>query len=117
MKKYILFLLFLSLSCGKNNYYGYIYDIDTKKPIEDVLVNDYLNKNKVSSNIDGYFKLKKSGDFSSVIIFSKNDYQIDTIKSIVIANGERQIERFKGEIIYLSNKNSHFKDSIKNLNK
>ena len=116
MKKYILVLLFLTFSCSKNGYYGYVYDIDTKKPVENVFVNDYLNKNTTITNAEGYFNLRKTGDFSSIIIFTKDNYQIDTIKSIEIANGEKQIQQFRGETIFLSSKNSRFKDSIMKLN-
>ena len=115
MKNIVLLFLFLLNGCAKP-YSGFVYDYDKKTPISGVSINDYLNGKKVVTNSDGYFLLKKDGKMSSILIFSLDGYVTDTIKSIQIHNGEEMEEKFKGEIIYLFNEKSTFRDSIYKIN-
>jgi CarboxypepD_reg-like domain len=110
----ISFLVFLS-SCNKS-YYGYVYDYDSKTPLNDVVVCDYLNNILTKTNSEGYFQLKKSYKISSVLVFSKVGYVSDSVKSIKIHAGESMEEMFKGEKIYLFSSKSNFRDSINKLN-
>lgn len=116
MKILSIMLFILLISCKNQDYYGYIYDIDNKTPISNVIVNDFLNNKNTKTNQNGYFNLEK-GSSSSKLVFKKENYITDTVNSIQIQNGERMVEKFKGEKIYLSRISSNFKDSIKNLNK
>jgi hypothetical protein len=114
--KFFFSTLLLSLFGCMKSYNGYVYDYDKKKPIEGVIVNDYINNVKTITDSKGYFSLKGNSQISSVIIFKKNGYIEDTIESIQIHNGESMEERFKGEKIYLFEIKSKFRDSIKKLN-
>lgn len=116
MKAFNIILIILLTSCKNQNYYAYVYDIDSKTPISNVIVKDFLNNKETKTNESGYFHLEK-GAVSSKLIFMKEDYIADTINSIQIQNGENMIEKFKGEKIYISHISSNFRDSINNLNK
>ena len=111
-----LFIYFFICSCSNSNYYGYVYDFDTKKPLEGVKVSDSNNKERIVTDKKGYFVIKRSKNSSSTLIFLKEHYHNDTIPSVSIQSGELMEERFKGEIIYLFNEKSRFKDSIINSN-
>lgn len=113
---YIVIVLGLLAGCGKKAYYGFIYDYETKKPLPDVEVNDYLNGVKTRSDNKGYFHLKHKGNISGELIFKKQGYDIDTLKTTRISNGEFFKEEFKGDTVYMFNVNSNFKDSIAKLN-
>lgn len=109
-------ILILSLlGCGKS-YCGYIYDYDKKLALEGVNVNDYLNNTQTITDSKGYFFSKDNSSISSIIIFSKNGYVEDTIRSIQIHSGESMERKFKGEKIYLFSNKSTFRDSIVKLN-
>ena len=82
----LLTLLLLTVSCKQelcDCYHGYVFD-ENKKPIHNVKVQEQSKRDvQTFTDTSGYFKLKKYPDFSSSLIFSKDGYQIDTIKTVV----------------------------------
>lgn len=102
MKKLVsLSIILLLLNCNKDIYYGYIYDRITKKPLPNVTIIDYKHGQKSISKDNGYFEVEKIKNSSSKLIFQKDLYHTDTINSIQIQNGEKQVELFKGDSIFL----------------
>ncbi len=105
MKKIFIILIYIIvLSCNskKEFYTGYVYDFDTEKPLQNVKVIELESNHETTTNEKGYFSMKKLENVSSSLIFEKEGYQKDTIRSIQIQNGEQQQEVFKGKIIYIS---------------
>ncbi|NTE03480.1 carboxypeptidase-like regulatory domain-containing protein [Agrobacterium tumefaciens] len=113
---YILMYVLCICSCSKSNYYGYVYDFDKKEPLEGVKVYDMYNKKAGKTDEKGYFQLHRTKNSSSILIFQKEHYRSDTIRSINIQSGELMEEKFKGEKIYLFKANSAFRDSILKAN-
>ena len=117
MKIFIDLCIYLLVSsCSNLKYYGYVYDFEIKKPLENVKVYDVHDKKMCTTNKEGYFEINYLKNHSSILVFQKQYYKSDTIPSISILSGELSVEKFKGEVIYLFNENSRFKDSIINLN-
>lgn len=116
--RYILIMcLALGISsCTHRTYYGYVYDFDTKSPLRSVAVEDYMNNKRTVTDAKGYFSLKHDSQVSGELIFKKTGYVSDTLKAIVIHNGEQQQEQFKGDTLFLFNTKSNFRDSIRALN-
>jgi lipoprotein len=108
MNKIFCFLLIyiITLSCNiynkKEFYTGYVYDFVTRKPLQNVKVIELESNHETTTNEKGYFSMKKLENVSSSLIFEKEGYRKDTIRSIQIQNGEQQQEVFKGKIIYIS---------------
>ena len=108
MKKIFIILIYIiMLSCNiynskKEFYTGYVYDFDTEKPLQNVKVIELESNHETTTNEKGYFSMKKLENVSSSLIFEKEGYRKDTIRSIQIQNGEQQQEVFKGKIIYIS---------------
>ena len=105
MKKIFIILIYIIvLSCNskKEFYTGYVYDFDTEKPLQNVKVIELESNHETTTNEKGYFSMKKLENVSSSLIFEKEGYKKDTIRSIQIQNGEQQQEVFKGKIIYIS---------------
>ena len=105
MKKiFIILICIIVLSCNskKEFYTGYVYDFDTEKPLQNVKVIELESNHETTTNEKGYFSMKKLENVSSSLIFEKEGYRKDTIRSIQIQNGEQQQEVFKGKIIYIS---------------
>ena len=105
MKKiFIILICIIVLSCNskKEFYTGYVYDFDTEKPLQNVKVIELESNHETTTNEKGYFSMKKLENVSSSLIFEKEGYKKDTIRSIQIQNGEQQQEVFKGKIIYIS---------------
>lgn len=105
MKKIFIILIYIIvLSCNskKEFYTGYVYDFDTEKPLQNVKVIELESNHETTTNEKGYFSMKKLENVSSSLIFEKEGYRKDTIRSIQIQNGEQQQEVFKGKIIYIS---------------
>ena len=105
MKKiFIILVCIMTLSCNnkKEFYIGYVYDFDTEKPLQNVKVIELESNHETTTNEKGYFSMKKLENVSSSLIFEKEGYRKDTIRSIQIQNGEQQQEVFKGKIIYIS---------------
>ena len=72
------------------------------KPLQNVKVIELESNHETTTNEKGYFSMKKLENVSSSLIFEKEGYRKDTIRSIQIQNGEQQQEVFKGKIIYIS---------------
>ena len=108
MKKIFIILIYIIvLSCNTYNskkefYTGYVYDFVTQKPLQNVKVIELESNHETTTNEKGYFSMKKLENVSSSLIFEKEGYKKDTIRSIQIQNGEQQQEVFKGKIIYIS---------------
>ena len=105
MKKIFIILIYIIvLSCNskKEFYTGYVYDFDTEKPLQNVKVIELESNHETTTNEKGYFSMKKLENVSSSLIFEKEGYRKDTIRSIQIQNGEQQQEVFNGKIIYIS---------------
>ena len=118
MRYIILIIVFAALTgCSRNAYYGYVYDFESKQPIENVEINDYMNSKMTVTNSEGYFFLKHDNKISGKLIFKKPGYDIDTLETIRISNGEKMQEKFKGDTVYLFDQNSTFRDSIVKINK
>lgn len=73
----------------------------TKKPLSSVEIS-ILNSNRKSySDENGYFEVRKIKNISSDLIFEKELYCKDTVPSVTIMNGEKQILNFRGDTIFL----------------
>lgn len=114
--KYLLLLITLFLISCKKAYYGNVYDFETKQPLASVEINDYMNNTKTYTNSKGYFYLKHTGNIAGKLIFKKAGYDIDTLETIRVINGEFYKDEFKGDTIYLFGINNNFRDSINKLN-
>lgn len=68
------------------------------------------------SDKTGYFSLEHNTKTSGKLTLKKQGYDIDTLETIKITNGEYFEERFKGDTIYLFKTSSNFRDSIIKLN-
>jgi len=107
MNKIFCFLLIyiITLSCNiynkKEFYTGYVYDFVTRKPLQNVKVIELESNHETTTNEKGYFSMKKLENVSSSLIFEKEGYRKDTIRSIQIQNGEQQQEVFNEKIIYI----------------
>ena len=108
MKKIFIILIYIMmLSCNiynsrKDFYTGIVLDFVTEKPLQNVKVIELESNHETTTNEKGYFSMKKLENVSSSLIFEKEGYKKDTIRSIQIQNGEQQQEVFKGKIIYIS---------------
>jgi hypothetical protein len=76
MKKILLItILFISYSCTKK--YGYIYDLDKREPLKDVIVEDVSNpKNKIKTDSNGKFSFSECKN----LIIMKEGYKTDTLE-------------------------------------
>jgi hypothetical protein len=95
----MFFCLFIT-SC---NNYGYIYDLETQKPVKNVLVEDLENKLNITFTDDeGMFEFKNCGDLK----INKNGYVIDTLNKFGCKpNGKC----FNGHIFYMIKTSSNAK--------
>ena len=98
----LIYIIVLSCNSKKEFYTGYVYDFVTRKPLQNVKVIELESNHETTTNEKGYFSMKKLENVSSSLIFEKEGYKKDTIRSIQIQNGEQQQEVFKGKIIYIS---------------
>ena len=98
----LIYIIVLSCNSKKEFYTGYVYDFVTRKPLQNVKVIELESNHETTTNEKGYFSMKKLENVSSSLIFEKEGYRKDTIRSIQIQNGEQQQEVFKGKIIYIS---------------
>jgi len=99
--------------------FGFIYDIDTQKALQNVTVNDPYNNITVVTDEEGKFILHKG--IVKYLVFQKKGYITDTVKSFIRQGPERRpIKNFKGNKIYLVSKGSKYlnytTDSIKKNN-
>ncbi|MDP2542141.1 hypothetical protein CSC81_13025 [Tenacibaculum discolor] len=101
--------IFLIQSCN-TNYSGYIYDIDTKKPIKGVKVCSLQDDKLTQTDEKGFFTLKEETLIGNDIILKKDNYRIDTLPVYSTHNGEFISRNFTGDTIYLiSHKSKYIK--------
>ena len=100
-------LLCLIFACsGKQNFYqGYVYDLDTRKPLENVIVKE-CNLKPLSGRTDstGYFKVENNTQSISDLVFITNTHKPDTAITVWSQHGERIEYSFlnkKPDTIYL----------------
>jgi hypothetical protein len=113
---YKIALMATLAGCSNKAYYGFVYDYESRKPLDKVEVYDYINGVKTHTDSKGYFNLKHDNKLSGELIFKKTGYDIDTLKTIRTSSGEFYKEEFKGDTVYMFNVNSNFRDSIAKLN-
>jgi hypothetical protein len=102
MRKFICLLIYFFISsCNNSKYYGYVYNFEKRKPLEEVKVYDICNKKVITTDRKGYFEIDQTKNCSGTLVFQKTNYNSDTIRSISIQSGESMIEVFKGDTIYL----------------
>lgn len=90
---FLLVLILISYQCSKlkDNYSGFIFD-ENGKPLTGVLIRACESSgSKTFTDSSGFFKLKKSGDFFCDLILTKKGYQTDTIKTVWIQHGEKEM--------------------------
>ncbi len=99
MKKIIFTFLLTTyfVSCKEktlNHYHGVVVDSNSI-PLSGVLVKTRYSKPEITTtNENGYFKLVKSPNTITSLIFSKEGYLTDTIKSVYAHGGENIDYRF-----------------------
>ena len=90
-------LLICVVSCDEkslNYYHGVVVD-NNSIPISNVLVKtEYLKTEPTITNENGYFKLVKSPNTLTSLIFYKEGYLTDTISSVYSHGGETLDYRF-----------------------
>lgn len=85
----ILILLFFSCRKNENNFYqGKVVD-ENDKPIKNVFVNESYTENHSKTDEDGYFKLNRNSNSLGELIFTKEGYKIDTIRTVWTQHGEK----------------------------
>ncbi|WBX77805.1 hypothetical protein PG911_05970 [Tenacibaculum ovolyticum] len=109
-KVFFLLLVTVLVSC-KTIYHSYIYDIDTKTPIENVKIYD-TDSLVAKTDKHGYFKLKKIK--GRELTFKKENYKIVTIPSISTQNGEFIEKSFIGDTIFLIHYKSKYNKYYEN---
>ena len=55
-----------------------MYDEQTKKPLEKVQINDFLNKKNAETDAESYFELNHEGRISVGLIFEKQGCIMDS---------------------------------------
>lgn len=105
MKKIIFFIItFIFLGC-KEKRYGYLYDMASGLPIENVKVIDVKNSITIETDKNGYFEITYVNVYPDELIFEKKNYEIDTIPAHGCSNaGETSNSCFTGQRIYLKKK-------------
>lgn len=96
---YILLLIICCITSCSKKHFGYVYDIKTKKPIENVVVYDSYHNKKIRTNKDGKFIVKEPEIID--LIFHKEGYNKVTIPSFSVQSGEFMSRNFVGDTIYL----------------
>lgn len=91
----IILLALLILSCKgsqlRDHYSGIVVD-ETGEPISGVLVReDLLTGCNDTTNSAGYFKIKRTGNSLPDLIFSKKGYQTDTVETVWLMHGEKEM--------------------------
>ena len=90
MKK-IIILLILTANCKQSQefYHGYVYY--NNKPVSNVFIKeDVLNSSKnTKTDSTGFFKLQKKPSHLSNLIFTKDGFKTDTIKTVWSQHGEK----------------------------
>jgi hypothetical protein len=99
MKIYILFpVLTILMSCSKLQkcYSGYVYDEESREPINRVFIKERFSKDFKStySNEKGYFKIDNDSESIGDLIFIRDGYKTDTIVTVWSQHGENLKYRF-----------------------
>lgn len=96
--KYLIVLIILATSCTQNSdyYHGYVYDAQTKKPLNNVLIKESIVQNPKSThtNLEGYFRIEKNKESIADLIFSLNGFKKDTVATVWAQHGEKLMYRF-----------------------
>ncbi len=83
MKKFILILIFFTISCKPSENYHGITVNEKKQPLTDVRVTeDNIGKKYVLTDSTGYFRLEKNPNTVSRLIFEKNGFETDTVQTV-----------------------------------
>ncbi|WPO83655.1 carboxypeptidase-like regulatory domain-containing protein [Chryseobacterium sp. JJR-5R] len=107
MRTINIFLILFSIQCSQQNFYhGFVYDQDTKKPLNRVLVKESFNSDSLSdyTDINGYFKIENKKESVADLIFSFDGYKKDTAVTVWSQHGEKLKYRFlnkKPDTIFL----------------
>ncbi|GEM_PF-3193945 len=90
--KYLLYILLLTLfSCKSANdfYQGRVTDEDNQ-PLEDVIVSEDGERDKqTQTDKNGYFKLNRTPEWLGELIFTKEGYITDTVRTVGSRAGEQ----------------------------
>lgn len=97
--KRVLFIIVILFSSCKTKYYGYIYDLNNKKPIEKVEIYDWYSEKTFHTDEKGFFMIEKTEIRD--LILRKEGYNTDTIPLVSAQNGEFIKKKFKGDTLYL----------------
>ncbi len=97
--KYIIFtyLIICTASCDEKSfdyYHGVVIDYNSNSLPGVMVKTEYLKTKPSLTNESGYFKLPKSPNTITSLIFSKDGYVTDTIKSVYSHGGEKLDYRF-----------------------
>ena len=77
MKIKFIIIAFLLYSCTQNKFSGYVYDFDTGKPIQNVVVN--INGNSTNTNSNGYFEIEVNSNSNCAINLKRQGYVTKTV--------------------------------------
>ena len=77
MKIKFIIIAFLLCSCTHNKFSGYVYDFDTGKPIQNVVVN--INDNSTKTDSIGYFEIEVNSNSNCTINLKRQGYVIKTV--------------------------------------
>lgn len=91
----ILLSVLIAISCKnsklRDHYSGFIVD-EAGVPISGVLVREYFSvENSDTTDNLGYFKIKRTDDTLDDLIFSKKGYRTDTVKTVWLMHGEKEM--------------------------
>jgi hypothetical protein len=89
-----IFLTLVNFSCKskkQNFYHGFVYNINDKKPIKNVLVKENFKENFLTEKTDslGYFKIINNTGSIGELIFICDNFKTDTIPTIWSQHGEK----------------------------
>lgn len=105
MKKIFLVLLSIVVLGCKEKGFGYLYDLDSGLPIENVMIIDVKNSINVKTDKSGYFEIIYEKVYPDELIFEKLNYETETIPAHGCSNaGETSNSCFRGQRIYLKKK-------------
>lgn len=99
----VLILLIFACKSSRSFYHGYVYN--SNGPLNNVQVKEDMgNSNSTFTDSTGYFKLNKNTYLLNNLVFIKEGFKIDTIKTVWSQHGERLEYMFlnkKEDTIYL----------------
>ncbi|OXB04759.1 hypothetical protein B0A81_16480 [Flavobacterium plurextorum] len=95
----LIIIVFLLCSCTHNKFSGYVYDFDTGKPIQNVVVN--INGNSTSTDSIGYFEIEANINSDCVISLKRQGYVIRTMFRKPDFLGKSKNSKIKKSTIYM----------------